>query len=187
MIRVQSKQLYEMIKKVNRGKIFAIIGPTGVGKTHLTNTYAPRVVRKLLRMREGEGMATLNTTTIVLTDYKNLNENQLIITGEFNPLTKKNRKVITECIKFIIDLIYEPTKKAYKQMCRNLSIDDQVKAFIDGVKKEIENTKNYNDNTKISYKIKNAQNYMSQLETVILNNEQIDLSKLVEILEDIYK
>ena len=116
MIRVQSKQLYEMIKKVNRGKIFAIIGPTGVGKTHLTNAYASRVVRKLLRMREGEGMATLNTITIVLTDYKNLNENQLIITGEFNPLTKKNRKVITECIKFIIDLIYEPTKKAYKQI-----------------------------------------------------------------------
>ena len=186
MIRVQSKQLNTMIKKVNRGKIFAIIGPTGVGKTHLTNAYVPRTVRKLLKIREGEGMATLNTTTIVLTDYKNLNENQLIITGEFNPLTKKNRKVITECIKFIIDLIYEPTKKAYKQMCRNLSIDDQVKAFIDGVKKEIENTKNYNDNTKISYKIKNAQNYMSQLETVILNNEQIDLSKLVEILEDIY-
>ena len=186
MVMEQSKKLIEMIKKVNRGKIFAIIGPTGVGKTHLTNAYVPRIVRKLLKIREGEGMATLNTTTIVLTDYNSFDEKQLIITGKLRQLSKRDRKAISECIKLLIDLIYEPTKRAHKQLCRNLGIDDQVKAFVEGVKNEIENIKNYNDNTKISYKIKNAENYMTRLEDVILNNEKIDLSKLVEVLVDIY-
>ena len=180
------KQKEAVEKLFGRGKNVLVIGPTGVGKTHLTNSIFPSILKTYLSIREGEGLATIKTTVIVLSDYINLNDDELIITGRISHIDKYDRNVISECEKLLLDIVYEPIKTIEKQITKTGDIVSACEKFRELVDIQIDNLRMYNDNTKLSYKLKSVENYDSILKSNIFNDE-IDLSEMVKTLLDIYR
>lgn len=173
-------------KLSGRGKNILIVGPTGVGKTHLTNSILPSALKTFLSMREGEGLATLKTTTIILSDYVGLSDDEIIVAGRISHIDKFDRNVISECEKLLLDIIYEPVKTAEKEMDKTGDLESTYKKFKSQVEIQIDNLKMYNDNTKLSYKLKGVANYDSVLKANIFSDE-IELINIMKIFVDIYR
>lgn len=173
-------------KLSGRGKNVLVIGPTGVGKTHLINSIVPNILKVYLSIREGEGLATLKTTNIIISDYDKLNEEELIITGRISQINKYDRSVISECEKLFLDIIYEPVKNADRELIKTDNFENAFAVFKSSVENQIDNLKMYNDNTKISFIIKNVEGYDKILKNNILS-DNIDLKKALQIFIDIYR
>ncbi|MBO6119615.1 MAG: hypothetical protein J6P02_04055 [Lachnospiraceae bacterium] len=159
---------------VGRGRPILLLGATGSGKSRLTRSIISDNCQKIIKLREGNGMMTVESSEIVVSP--NIPKDSIVIYGKIDYAEKY---LLYDENELLCDLLYYSTKSYVDATNKYKSKDEALIAFEKALDEEIDRkVLGCEDYFKLAFKIKNSNGIKEKLKNLIKKFDIVQLKAI---------
>ncbi|MBR1455381.1 MAG: hypothetical protein IJ593_12190, partial [Lachnospiraceae bacterium] len=159
---------------VGRGRPILLLGATGSGKSRLTRSIISDNCQKIIKLREGNGMMTVESSEIAVSP--NIPEDSIVIYGKIDYAEKY---LLYDENELLCDLLYYSTKSYVDATNKYKSKDEALTAFERALDEEIDRkVLGCEDYFKLAFKIKNSNGIKEKLKNLIKKFDIVQLKAI---------